>query len=257
MLGFVKVQSTEYGITNIGGQVKQFLLKMEAPKNAPAMYATVFREKLAKASDLPAEFFHRDEAGIVGSCRTPVFRIVGGKTWTGILGTGEHSRDLLHAAIAPALDVCTKHYNQAIKVGIDSIDLHIKELETYKLYWVREMVVKNGTQGLTVRDLETFLAKKIKKSIGRQAVDSMLEGYLPSEMDIRVVSVDRQLGMRLQTSQGWTKQYVGLFNLTVAMPLNLKGMWFAGNLTSRGYGRIIPVNNYSAPASRIETGKDE
>lgn len=208
------------------------------------MYATALREQLAKKELLPAEFFHANEIGINGPGRTPVIRIVGGKTWTGILGTGEESKDLINAAVMPALDILSTHYHKPVQIELETISVSMNDRDAYKLYWVREMAVKRGTLGQSGEALNAVLASKIKRSIERQAMDAGMEGMLPADIDVRVVAIERQLGMRLQTSTGWTNQYVGLFNLTIAMPIDLKGMWFAGNLTSRGYGRIIPVNNY-------------
>lgn len=63
------------------------------------------------------------------------------------------------------------------------------------------------------------------------------------ELEVANVRIDRQLGMGLKTDRGLTGEAVTLLTkVEFTMFAELRGFWFAGNLSSRGYGRILSLD---------------
>lgn len=247
--------------------MKQYLLRFATPPEAK-VYPNDFREALAK-HDLPALFFSRDpETGksISGKVHSelgvrkhiekhgvppapateeqranpfalPGIRIVGSAKWVGILATGERYKPLLDAATVPAIQTIRALLGKATSVELEQRDLVAEALQYPRRYIIRELVMKSGLtkeEGVSER-----VQERILQGLERQAAAYGLDLPTRGQLDVRVTNVDRPRGLRMVTSTGPTKQFVGLANVEFYACVDLKGYWFIGNLTSRGYGRII------------------
>nr|6H9H_A Chain A, Csf5 [Aromatoleum aromaticum EbN1]6H9H_B Chain B, Csf5 [Aromatoleum aromaticum EbN1]6H9I_A Chain A, Csf5 [Aromatoleum aromaticum EbN1]6H9I_B Chain B, Csf5 [Aromatoleum aromaticum EbN1] len=246
---------------------QQHLLRFALPAGKK-LWPNDLREALAK-HDLPPLFFSRDpqtghaitramrnekrvrgyieqhghepppptEEQRANPLAIPGIRIVGSSTWVGILATGERYKPLLEAATLPAIQIVTQRCGRGVGVELEQHTLSIKGLDDPKRYFVRNLVMKRGLT--KTAENTTQVASRILSALERQAVAYSLDLPPTAQVDIHVESVVRPRGMRLVTSTGATEQFVGLADVEFYACLDLKGYWFAGNLTSRGYGRII------------------
>ena len=237
--------------------MKQYLLRFSLPSGV-RMYPNVLREALARSNTLPPEFFGYDpetgkplcekplsadktptQAQLANPKAIPPIRIVGATTWVGILATGEQAKQLLDAATMPAIAAVTAHCKQPVPVQVEEHDLSIASQEWPTEYWVREMVIKKGLA--TARDEETQMAvikRRLEASLMAQADHYGMDCPPESLLDIRITEIVRSRGLQIVGSDGPTPQYAALFDVRFLAHAALKGFWFAGNLTARGYGRI-------------------
>jgi len=258
--------------------MQQHLLRFALPKGQ-SFWPNDFREALAK-HDLPPLFFSRDpetghsitrktrsELGVrkyleqhgheptppteeqrANPFALPGIRIIGSSRWVGILATGKRYKPLLEAATIPAIQIVTERCGRSVGVELEQRQLGVDGLDYPRRYFIRNLVMK---QGLTkTAENKTRVASRILDALERQALAYGMDLPTAEQMDIRVESVVRPRGMRLVTSNGATGQFVGLADVEFYACADLKGYWFAGNLTSRGYGRIIADH----PAMNVREG---
>lgn len=244
----------------------QYLIRFALPKGK-TLWPNDLREALAK-HDLPPLFFSRDpetghsitrkptsELGMrklaeklgheppppteeqrANPFALPGIRIIGSSTWVGILATGSRYRPLLDAATIPAIQIVTERSGRSVGVELEQRQLSVKGLDYPKRYFIRNLVLKHG---LTKTNNEECIRSRITDALERQSLAYGLDLPTAAHMDIRISQVVRPRGMRLVTSTGATGQFVGLADVEFYACADLKGYWFAGNLTSRGYGRIV------------------
>ena len=217
--------------------MEQHLLKITLP-HARAIYPADFRELLAKIPDLPNALFHRDENGSTIN-EVPGIRTVGGAGWVGIVAD-DANESLLRAATAPAIMAVSNKLGVPCPVAFEKRTFALTPLQTVKRYFVREMVIKKGLAGNPTQEvIEATIVRRISDSIERTCALYGMDCPTVEAMGIVVEEVADRKGLRLVTTAGTTNKYVDLINVSVYMNLDLSGIWFAGNLTSRGYGRII------------------
>ncbi len=240
--------------------MKHQLLRFSLPRDKH-YYASEFREDLAKSNALPPEFFCYDpdtqrpirqgkakESRFIenGQERVvkiidrviPSIRTVAGRGWVGILAD-QDSVDLLERAVVPAMKAVKSRFNCSVPMQMEEHDLRISETNEVRPYFVREMVVKKGGRaGMDDHEISALVTRRLTKAIATQADAYNLDCPVYSQMGIVVAELNRPRGLRLVTNTGTTNQYAMLVDVKFYTHLNLIGFWFAGNLTSRGYGRI-------------------
>lgn len=229
----------------------QHLLKITLP-HSQAIFPAEFRELLAKIPNLPNALFHRDEAGETIN-HIPGIRVVGGAGWVGIVAD-EENEPLLRMATAPAIMAVSNKLGVACPVVIERRKFALMPIQTVKRYYVREMVIKKGLRGTPTKEhVDEIVARRIVESIERTCARYGWDCPTAEAMGIVVDQTDHK-ALRLVTTTGITNQYVALLNTTVYMHLDLDGIWFAGNLTARGYGRII-ADHPGLKQQRVRAGK--
>ena len=215
---------------------QQSLLRIHLPPGH-RVYPSTFREMLAKVPDLPNSLFHRDDNNETLNSR-PGVRVVGARTWVGLLANPGYDR-VVRDAVGPAIIAVSNHTGIACKVEMEQLEFGLVARDEPTVYWIREMAIKRrGPRALNM-DLESLIAERVLTSIEAACSSADFECPTKEQLDIRTVEVVRSRGMQLQTTSGVTKEFVQLVDARVMIHAKLNGMWFAGNLTSRGYGRII------------------
>lgn len=217
---------------------KQTLLRLGMPPGA-AIYASKFKEKLAAHVDAlgaanATKLFHHGENGPIAAM--PGLRFVGAKNWVGILADSDN-QPLLFEFMGAAVKVATELAGRPVPVNVEEHKLDLKPLQYPKTYWIREMALKRRHPKARNADINDLVLERLTKSIERQCARYGIECPTAEQLEISV-DVTRDLGMPLTTTTGVTKEYVTLANASFTIHAELTGFWFAGNLTSRGYGRI-------------------
>lgn len=244
--------------------MEQHLLKINLPKGQ-RLYPAEFREALAATNKLPAEFFGYDAStgkpvhqapkiespdqlsdeqlrltrqSLPENLVVPKVRIIGGTTWVGILCDDE-SLPLLHAAIVPASNILSARFRQPVPFVIEQHQVGLEELQHSRQYFVREMVIRKGARkDMPEDELKELVKKRIQTAIADQARAMNIDCPSDERMGVFVTEVLRPRGLQVVATQGKKGCYACLVDVRVFLNLSLLGYWFAGNLTSRGYGRI-------------------
>jgi hypothetical protein len=214
---------------------KQTLLRIGLPRGL-RVYPSEFREMLAKVPNMPNALFHRDEDGETLNDR-PGIRMVGAVGWVGIVAD-EENKMLLREATGAAILAVTERTGRSCDVKIEEHDFGITQTEEPRVYWVREMVLKRKAKA-RAQAVETVIEDKALTSIEAACEKYGMDCPTAEQLGIKTVEIVRERGMRLQTTSGVTNMWVTLVDAKVMIHANLQGHWFLGNLTSRGYGRVI------------------
>jgi hypothetical protein len=201
---------------------------------------------LAKRPDLPNALFHRDVDGKTINER-PSLRMAGAVGWVGLVAD-PGSEQLLYDSIGAAVQAASSAIGNSCSVNIESIDLAIKPLNEPRIYWVREMAIKRKHPRALAQDVSTLIRDRMLTSLEASCDKNGLVCPTADELGIEVVEIVHERGLRLQTTTGVTNTFVHLVDARVLIHADLDGMWFVGNLTSRGYGRIIQ----SRPGMRMD-----
>lgn len=224
---------------------KQTLLRIGLP-DGMRVYPSQFREMLAKIPDLPNALFHRDESGQTINER-PGVRVAGAVGWVGLVADQDNEK-LLREATGAAILAVSKHTGKACPVQIEEHDFGLKLTDEPRMYWVREMVLKRKHPRAVAQDIETLVRDRVLSSIEANCDKYAIECPTAEQLGIETVEIVHQRGLRLQTTTGVTNMFVTLVDAVIMVHADLDGMWFVGNLTSRGYGRIIK----SRPGMRFD-----
>lgn len=217
--------------------MKQTLLRLGLMQGV-TLYPSRFRELLAKQSGLPSALFHYTDDGKTQN-GLPGIRMVGAKGWVGVLADCNHT-DLLFQALGPAVKAVTDFCGKPVRAGIEEHEFDLIQLHYPKRYRVREMALKRRWEGAREMPVEELVAKRLLAGIERMAVTYGLDCPTPDQLGL-AVDVTKAIGMPLSTTAGVTGEYVTLANAEFMLHADLKGLWFAGNLTTRGYGRIAAM----------------
>lgn len=212
----------------------QTLLRIGLPEGT-LIYPSRFRELLAKQPDMPPALFHRNADG--KTCNDlPGLLTIGGRQWLGILAQPGYE-DVLYQAMGLAVRVLTLEAGKSVPVDVQRLELDINRAHTPITYFVREMAIKRRYQAARSADIESLVKTRILAGLARLADRYNLD--IPTEEQLGLdVSVHKNIGMRLETTNGLSNEYVSLVDARISMFAELKGHWMVGNLTSRGYGRI-------------------
>ena len=243
----------------------QHLLKFSLPEGL-RVFPPVLREALARQNTLPPSFFSYDaETGKplrqkrLNATRTeparppttmemqnpnaiPGVRIVGGRSWVGVLAD-ERNKTLLIQSIPAILKTVEGLTGKAVPVEFMDYETGIKpntEETPPWPYFCREMVIKKrGCYALSEEDVASLIKTRIENAIIAQSEHHGLICPTTSDLGIYVTDVMRPRGLRLSPSDGGkVKPDTFLVDVQFMANVLLGGVWFAGNLTARGYGRI-------------------
>lgn len=249
---------------------KQYLLRFALPDGI-RMYPNALREALARSNALPPAFFGydaetghplrcrektKDGASLAGTLAQAInpqafqpIRIVGGKSWVGVLAD-EATRPLLEQAIAPALSAVVAHCRKPVPVNIEEIPLAFASTETPVLYRVREMAIKKGlSKQSSVETQMDVIKARIESSLQKQADFYGFDCPPPELLEVRVADITKTRGLQIVGQDGPTRQFAALVDLAFFANARLKGQWVVGNMTSRGYGRVV-LGDYTKPANQ-------
>lgn len=225
--------------------MKQLLLKISTPADRPPLFASDFREMLAKAGDgLPAlspAFFHYGADGKPLSSASPNIRIVGGRNWVGILSKNGESA-LLDPAIGLASRVVGNCYGAPVPITIEEREYGLESSLFPVVYAFRDVAIKRRTDVARASSDEDLIRLRLVQHLESEANAQGFDLPIAAALQITIHEV-RACGMRLRTTSGFSNEYVHLLNGELSMYLTLKGIWQFGNLQSRGYGRLINLSN--------------
>lgn len=183
----------------------------------------------------PRALFHRTESGATGT-DAPSVRFVGGRRWVGILANPGFEQ-LLFDVMGMAAQAVGQATGRVSSTQIERHTMAVAQRFDLSEYWIREMAIKRRTKARRDAPLEAIVKEVILRDIECQANRFGLDLPPRDQIDL-FVDISRHLGLRLQTTAGITNEYVTLVDASFHVNLHLAGNWFAGNLTSRGYGRI-------------------
>lgn len=223
----------------------QQLLRIETPRDRKPLWASAFRELLAKGGDgsalLPPKFFHYDESGRTLPGK-PDIRIVGGAHWVGILSQSGDTA-LMDAATGTAARLVGEHYDMPVAIRVERPQFGVQPPENGDSsilyhYYLRDMVIKRRSIKRRKKDDAELVQETVLKGLGEIADTYGFD--LPPERALGFCLHDlRCIGMKLRTVHGETNEAVTLASAAFSMRANLAGMWQVGQLQSRGYGRIV------------------
>ena len=225
---------------------KQTVLRISLPQGI-RMYPSQFRNELAKQPGLANSTFHRDEVGQTINAR-PRLRMAGAMGWVGLVAN-PGVEDVLTPAMGPAIMAVSSFTRSNCSVNVEKHDFGISSRNEPQEYWIREMVLKRNSPKSREQDVETLIKDRTLTSIEATCGDFDMDCPTAEQLGIRVIEIVAQRGMYLETTVGVTKHAVTLVDARVLIHADLKGFWFVGNLTSRGYGRLIK------PHPNIELGR--
>jgi len=214
--------------------MKQTLLRIGLPSGT-LLYASRFRELVARLPNVPAMLFHRAEDGrtLPGA---PGVRFVGGRQWVGILADPGYEW-LVYDFMGAAVRAVTQYISKAVPVSVEEHELDVRSCQWPVRYWIRDMAIKRRTDVRRKISTHDLVADLLLRDIEAQAGRFGLDVPTRDQLDL-FVEVLSEKGLRLQTTVGVTNEFVHLVNASFDIHAELRGLWFAGNLTSRGYGRI-------------------
>ena len=252
---------------------KQHLLRFSLPAGK-RFYINDFREALARTNTLPPAFFANDPETSLPICEAPRMtarnleneearekkaarlasltaeqkrnpdaipgvRIVGGTSWVGVLADSHH-KALLDAAVVPAIEIVSSVCKAPVPVEMMAYDHSIEALEYPVAYHLREVVLKKGTQRDMPEDEQNeVLKRRIARGLFAQARLYGLDCPTDEQLGIQIAEVIRPRGLQIVTTSGVSKQFAALMDVRFFAHAKLNGFWFVGNLSSRGYGRVI------------------
>lgn len=216
----------------------QTLLRYQLPPGT-RIYPNQFRELVAKQDIKNPAVFHRDERG-QSLVDLPALCFVGATNWVGILAQPNED-DLLNSIIGPATMALSKHLNTSIPISIEQLQVKAeKRFEPVK-YRLREIALKRRYETTQKRPVDELIRDRILSGLERLAgkfcIDLPSADFLDVDVNIRI-----ERGVQLQVTGKMTKAFVHVVDADIEMNVDLGGMWMVGNLTSRGYGRLIKEN---------------
>lgn len=167
----------------------------------------------------------------------PALCFVGGRTWVGILAAPD-SQSLLYDIAGPATIALSRHLQTSVPMQIKALSFGVSHSFSPIEYRLREVALKRRYQTTRDTPVDELIRARVVSGLTRIANTYGLD--LPSEnaLDIHV-NVLKERGLRLTVPNKVTNEYLHLVDADISMCAQLKGMWLVGNLTSRGYGRLI------------------
>lgn len=215
--------------------MKQTLLKIRVP-DGHTLYPRQLRGLVAKLDKPSPALFARDEFGT--SVKYPGVRFVGGRNWVGVLADEAHE-EVLSRSIGDVLLQVSRHVGQPCPVEVEQHDLSLNASDRPYNYRASRIALKLRTHKGRNEPTSVVLADRIYGSIDRTCAQFGLDCPDQESMGIMNVVIERDIGMRLDTAEGETGEFVSLIEATFTLHADLRGMWFVGNLTARGHGRVF------------------
>jgi hypothetical protein len=229
----------------------QYLLRVKLPPGA-LLYASRFRELLAKSELLPNEFFHVD------ANRRPIYalpniRVVGGRGWVGVLA-GEAHRALLYNAAGPAIQMVSRELRAPVSINVEEIELGASPQHVPFEYWLREVVIRRRRQWVSDLPLEKAVERTILNGLESYAQQYGIDLPTPDQLELGNVEVTKHRYLNIETRAGVAMgEHAHLIDAKFTLFARLKGHWVVGSLQSRGYGRIgVDLNQLAVNLQREE-----
>lgn len=216
--------------------MRQTLLRLNLPRGR-TLWPSDLRIALAKQDALvPPEFMGRDATG--QTVAFPPIRFVGARSWVGVVAAPGHE-DLLLAHVGAVIRATSQTLGVAVPVQLEEHELSIERAHAPILYRANNVAFKRRSVSARERPASDLFRERLVLSLERQAAQLGLDCPLADELEVSNVLVERELAMDLKTDQGITNEKVSLLpRVEFTMFAKLSGLWFAGNLSARGYGRI-------------------
>jgi hypothetical protein len=230
--------------------VKQVLLRFSLPSGR-TFHTQDFKEAVARTCNrstvVPPKFFHYQNGQPIPD-QEPDIRFVGGSRWVGILSRSGDANAVLPVA-GLAAQLVSQRMGCPVPMQIEEPEYGIEITDYPVTYYFRDVASKRAnrrrgsSEDLLIRLLCDCLRrerdrvgfdlpkKNASEDADREAVRERL-GIVVHDM--------RELGMRLTTASGATKQFVHLMSGSLSMCAKTTGIWQFGSLQSRGHGRLIP-----------------
>lgn len=216
--------------------MRQTLLRLSLPRGR-TFWPDELRTAVARQdAKVPPLFMGRDAAG--HSLSFPPIRFVGAKTWVGVLAAPGHEV-LLLTHVGAVISAATQTLGTALPVELEEHELLIERSHTPMRYRANNVAFKKRSNSARTRSTGELFAERLVQSLERQAAQFGMDCPMADEIEVANVCIERELPMDLKTDQGVTREKVSLLpRVEFTMFAKLSGLWFAGNLSSRGYGRI-------------------
>ncbi len=215
----------------------QTVLRIGVP-HGKRVFPSQFREMLAKQPDLPNALFHRDGQGRTINNR-PGIRTAGATGWVGLVAD-PGSESLVYEAAPACIQVASQLSGQPSSANIEQHKMAFTPTEEPRRYLIRELALKRRHQKAREQNLEDLIRQRITSSLLACCNRNGFDCPGDEQLGVMVAHTHRPRGMFIQTTAGVTGEALTLVDVEVLIHAKIEGMWFAGNLTSRGYGRIIP-----------------
>jgi len=207
------------------------------------LHVSRFRELVAKVIGEAPALFHRDPDG-KPSKGIPKVRFIGGKTWVGVAFDEELS-DLLYQHMGLILQSVSSETGSVARAEVETHTIDCTVDNIPRSYWIRELVLKRrGPEALDM-EINYLIEKRVLKGLvtfdRHHGLMEMPDDWFDTKLHLsfELVDVIRPRGLRIQTTTGTTNEYATLVDVGFVCCANLEGIWSVGNLTSRGYGRIL------------------
>lgn len=227
--------------------MQQTLLRMSLPKGQP-LWPDELRTLVARQDKLVDPLLMgRDNQG--RTLHNPPVRFVGSQQWVGLVANPGHE-DLLHAHIGAVIKAVSQHLGTPLPVTVEQRELSLVRDQVPRVYAAMHVALKRRHESARNRPVEELFVERLRDGLERQASQFGLDCPMGDELEIGNVRIERQLGMYLKTDQGVTGEAVTLLSkVEFTMFTKLRGFWFAGNLSSRGYGRLVSLDHLARRAA--------
>lgn len=218
----------------------QTLLRMSLP-NGRTLWPDELRAVVARQDKLiDPLLMGRDEHG--RTLPNPPVRFVGSRKWVGLVANPGFE-DLLYAHTGVVIKAASQQLGVPVPVVVEEHELRLSRSHTPSFYAALNVAFKRRNETARGMPEAELFVDRLRKGLERQAMLFGIDCPMGDELEIDNVRIDRQLGMGLKTDRGLTGEAVTLLTkVEFTMFAELRGFWFAGNLSSRGYGRIVALD---------------
>ena len=179
------------------------------------------------------EVMGRDAAG--QTVHHPPIRFVGGRSWVGMVADPGYEQLLLQHAGA-AVQAASRALARPLAVDFEEHQFGVERSHTPVFYRALNVAFKRRSEKAKGEDVGALFSQRLVAALERQALRTGLDCPIADELEVANVQVPREMGMMLHT-EGLKL----LPSVEFTMFAELRGFWFAGNLSARGYGRIVPA----------------
>lgn len=214
--------------------MKQTLLKIKLPVGL-TLYPDQLRTLTAALDKPSALLFARNAEG--QTLKYPGVRFIGAHGWVGVLADEDHEEVLLRHT-GEILMAASKSLGKPCPVEIETHECALNPVHHLIGYRATRIAIKRRHPSARSADTAELLERRIYNSIDLTCAKFGI--YCPDVDDLGImgVTVEREIGMRLDTDRGETSEAVSLVDATFFLHAELRGHWFVGNLTARGHGRV-------------------
>lgn len=218
--------------------MQQHIVKFKLPHGV-TVYPYDLRKGVAKTLNDPSMdpiFNYQNGQGVDAY---PHSRFIGGKGWVGYVS--EVDEAMVNTVLAPCIKVLN---NMKINAGVEMITQTRSASPSDEpiIYALSGGVDKSKNKKLHTRSDEAYMQHMIWRMLENAVKQGILD-ILPTEDELNLRIYDtRSVGIPAGHNNGEGKLFYNKTSGQFSMNLNLKGIWQAGQLLSRGYGMIYKKN---------------